>query len=368
MTLKDIFTGQVGKNNMDRKVFSLLTTLIVILALFLAAGFLFPETVSVILNIVWIILMASAAVFFTLGILVIVGMKREAGRVLDLLLEGALTFIDFLEFLKNLWKRFIDLLKEFLLFAAPIFAYIAAFLVYVLLLYIYKTVGKSYDVMIMTIIITAAAIMGFGLLSKPQPDTIIELTWNGQFQKKFKAGFIDGIEVVLFIFFLTMDSTNLFFLPTDLNIPLKAEFKDYDLMLKSFVYDKHVITTIALIVTTVSIEVLRNMIKVFASARKYYLNFSHELENFGGAKRTTMDMLKEAIRKSFNDAKRDLIKFVTFNTVLFAVFLLFPRLKLLTLAVASVTNLGLDLSIRSRLTAKKGSDLISRILQKVFRL
>jgi len=220
----------------------------------------------------------------------------------------------------------------------------------------------------MTVIITAAAILGFGLLSKPQPNTIIELTWKGQFQKKFKAGFIDGIEVVLFVFFLTMDSVNLFFLPADLNIPLKAEFRGYDLMVRSFVYDKHVTTTIALIVTTVSLEVLRNMIKVFASARRYYSNFSHELENFGGTKRNTMDMLKEAIRKSFNDAKSDLIKFVTFNTVLFGVFLLFPRLKLLTLAVASVTNLALDLTIRSRLTAKKGSDLISRILQKAFRL
>ena len=368
MTLKDIFTGQVGKNNMDRKVFQLLTTLIVVLALFLVAGFLFPEAVSVILNVVWIILLASAAVFFTLGILVIIGMKREAGRVLDLLLEGALTFIDFLEFLKNVWKRFVDLLKEFLLFASPIFAYIAAFLVYVLLLYVYKTVGKSHDVTIMTVIITGAAMMGFGLLSKPQAEITIELTWKGQFQKRFKAGFIDGIEVILFIFFLTMDSTDLFFLPTDLNIPLKAEFSGYDLMVRSFVYDEHVITTLALIVTTISLEVLRNIIKIFASARKYYLNFSHELENFMGAKRTTMEMLKEAIRKSFNDAKRDLIKFVTFNTVLFAVFLLFPRLKLLTLAVASVTNLGLDLSIRSRLTARKGNDLIARILQKIFKL
>ena len=368
MTLKDIFTGQVGRNNMDRKVFSLLTTLIVILALFLAAGFLFPEAVSVILNVIWIILIASAAIFFTLGILVIIGMKNEAGRILDMLLEGALTFIDFLEFLKNLWRRFVDLLKEFLLFATPIFAYIAAFLVYVLLLYVYKSVGKTYDVTIMTVAITAVAILGFGFLSKPQPEIVIELTWKGQFQKRFKAGFIDGVEVILFIFFLTMDSTDLFFLPADLNIPLKAEFRDYDLMVRSFVYDKHVITTLALIVTTVSLEVLRNMIKIFASARKYYLNFSHELENFMGTKRTTMGTLKEAIRKSFNDAKRDLIKFVTFNTVLFAVFLIFPRLKLLTLAVASVTNLGLDLSLRSRLTAKKGNDLISRILQKVFKL
>lgn len=368
MTIKDILTGKVGRNNTDRKVFSLLTTLVAILALLLAAGIFFPETVSVILNAIWIILMASAIIFFSLGILVIIGMRQEASRILDLLLEGALSFIDFLEFIKDLWRRFVELLKEFLLFAAPIFAYIAAFLVYTLLLYIYKTVGKSHDVTIMTVIITAASILGFGLLSKPKLDNVIDITWKGQMKKRFKDGFIDGIEVVLFIFFLTMDSTKLFFLPKSLNIPLEAEFKGYDLMVRSFVYNSHLSVTVALIVTTISLEVLRYMIKIFAGARRYYLNYSQDIEREAGEKRGTVEIIKISIRKSFNDAKGDLIKFVTFNTVLFAVFLLFPRLKLLTLAVASVTNLALDLTIRTRLTIRRGSDLISRTLQKAFRL
>lgn len=368
MTLKDLFSGRVGNNNMDRKVFSLLVTFIVVLALFLIAGFFFPETVAVVLNVIWIVLMASAAVFFTLGFLVILGMRQEASRILDMLLEGALTFIDFLEFLKNLWRRFIELLKEFLIFAAPIFAYIAAFIVYVILLVIYKYVGKDNDVTVMTVIITAAAILGFGILSKPQINKAIDITFKGQFNKRFKDGFIDGVEVVLFIFFLTMDSTNIFFLPEDLNVELHAKYKDYDLMVRSFVYNDHLSTTIGLIVTTICLEVVRNIIKLYAGARKYYLNFSHELEVFLGPKKNTIEMLKESIRRSFQDSKNDLIKFVTFNTVLFAVFLIFPRLKLLTLLVASITNLALDLSIRTRLTNKRGSDLISRTLQKIFKL
>ena len=101
-------------------------------------------------------------------------------------------------------------------------------------------------------------------------------------------------------------------------------------------------------------------------ARRYYLDQSRE---FGYEdKHGTLYLIKEAIRQSFNESKNDLIKFVTFNTVLFAVFLLFPRLKILTLAVASATNLILDIAIMSRLTASKGQDLISRSLAKLFKL
>jgi hypothetical protein len=66
--------------------------------------------------------------------------------------------------------------------------------------------------------------------------------------------------------------------------------------------------------------------------------------------------------------KDDVVKFITFSTALFAVFLLFPRLKLFTLALASITGLLLDLVIQERLTALESNDLISRILAKVFKL
>ncbi len=367
MTLKDLFTGNVSKNSMDRKAFSLLTTLVVVVGIFLAAGILFPTTVSVILNIFWIIITASVVVFFVLGILVIFGMRKEASRILDILLEGSLTFIDFLEFLKNVWKRFVEMLKEFLLFAAPIFAYVTDFLIYVLLLYVYKTVGKDHDVTLMTIIISFVAITGFGLLNKPKNEDTMELTWKGQFGNRFRSGLVDGSEVILFVFFLTMDSTHLFFLPNDLNIPLKAEFGSYDLMIRSFVYNNHLKITGVLIIISVCIEVLRNLLRIYAHARRHYAELS-AVNTPEEGKKSTIELLKDSIRKSFNDSKDDLIRFVTFNTVLFAVFLLFPRLKLLTLVVASITNFTLDIFMRSRLTAKKGRDLISRLLGAIFKL
>lgn len=366
MTLKDVLTGKVGSNSMDRKVFSLLATFLVVIGLFIVAGILFPAAVSTILNIFWIVLLTSAVIFFTLGILVIIGMRREAMRILDILLEGSLTFIDFLDFIRAAWQRFVQLVKEFLIFAAPIFAYIFAFMVYALLLIIYKTVGKTYDVTLLTIGITITALVIFGIVSRPTKESLEEPKWSDLFRKRFKAGFIDGFEVVLFIFFLTMDSTKLFFLPADLNVELHARIADYNLMTRSFVYDPQIRITLALIVIVVTIEIIRNIIRIFVLARKYYLQKVQEVtydERYG-----TLALLKESIRHSFNNAKDDLIKFVTFNTVLFAVFLLFPRLKLFTLALTSCTNLLLDLFIRSRLTTPKGNDLISRGIAKIFRL
>jgi hypothetical protein len=365
MSFKEKFLGKFNKNNMDRKIFSLLATLIVIVGLFIAAGILFPTTVSIVLNIIWIVLVTAVIIFFVLGILVILGMRSEAGRVLDAFLEGSLKIIDFLELVRHLWHRFIELLKEFLIFAAPFIAYVIALLVYVLLLIIYKSVGRNYDVTILTIVITSVSLFAFGLISKPTQDSG-ELTWKKQFSKRLKAGFIDGFEVVLFIFFLTMDSTKIFFLPENLNVPLRAQWGSYDLMLRSYVYTDHLRVTLNLILATILIEIVRNILRVFFVARQYYMEYTHSFiteEN-----KSIMEIIKNSIRKSFGDSKDDLTKFITLNTVLFAVFLFFPRLKLMTLLIASCANFIMDLLIRSRLTSKKGSDLISRTLAWVFKL
>ena len=365
MDLNNTFIGKFNKNNMDKRVFSLLATLIILVGLFIAAGILFPTTVSIIWNIIWLVLITFVIIFFVLGFLVIIGMKSEAGRVLDAFLEGSLKLIDFLELVRKLWHKFVQLLKDFLLFAAPFFAYVASLIVYVLLIIIYKSVGRTQDVTILTIILTAGSIVAFGLISKPRKE-VEELVWKKHFAKKFRMGFVDGLEVILFLFFLTMDSTDLFFLPANLNIPLIAEWKGYDLMIRSYVYADHMNITLNLILVSIIIEIVRNMIRIFAVARQYYLEYTHSA--LSEEDRSIMYILKNSIRKSFADAKDDLIKFVSFNTVLFAAFLLFPRLKLLTLAVASITNLIMDLIFRVRLTSKKGTDLISRTLAWIFRL
>jgi len=247
-----------------------------------------------------------------------------------------------------------------------VLAYIVAFIVYILLLILYKTIGKTYDVTLFTVALTFVLIFSVGLLNKPTAKIADLSKWLNKVKVIFKDSFLDAFEIVLFIFFLTMDSTKLLFLPNDLNILLKAEFKGYDLMVRSFVTDNHLMITINIIVGAIMIEIIRNTIKVGAMARRHY---TQDILLFrGSVTPRRAARIKSAIRKSFNDAKDDLIRFITFTTVLFGVFLVFPRLKLLTLAVASVTGLVLDLIVTERLFLNKGNDLISRILSKVFKL
>jgi hypothetical protein len=352
--------------NKNKAFFRLLAFVIALLGLFLALNIIAPTLVSIILNFVGILLLIIVIIFFALGTLVILGMKKEVSKALDIFLEGSLSILDFIQLIKDVWAQFIRTLKEFLIFAAPIFAFILALLLYLLILMLYKWVGREHDVTIMTIILTFILVFVVGVLNRPE-GTIRELvSWGDRFQKSFKSSFVDGTEVVLFLFFLTMDSDKLFFLPKEYNIPLHAEMFGYDLMTRSFVFTDHLDITVVIIVATISMELFRNLLRIFAVARKYYAqHYTSLMDTTGHSK---MNLLKQSIRLSFKELKEDVVKFITFTTVLFFVFMFFPRLKLLTLVVASLASVILDVIIISRLTAERGNDLITRILAKLFNL
>jgi hypothetical protein len=350
----------------NKGLFKLLAYLIVLAGLFISANFLWPETVGAMLNILWIVLLVSVLVFFSIGLMVVFGLRKEANKILDVLLEGSLTFLDLLDFIKLVYRRFIAVLKDFILYATPVLAYVFSFVIYVLIIMLFKGVGASYDVTWLTVIITFVLVFAFGFINKPRNDFPDLSVWKNQFADIFRRSFIDGIEIVLFIFFLTMDSKNLFFLPSYLNIELHAVFGDYNLMTRSFVYNDHLKTTVTLVMTAVFIEIFRNFLKVIVAARN---NYSMFLQHTPLEERPNKSLLiKRAVRRTFSDLKDDLVKFITYTTVLFAVFMLFPRLKILTLVVMSGTNLLLDILMPARLTGSKGTDLISRILIKLFRL
>jgi hypothetical protein len=368
----NLFTSSVdnpAQASTNRKVFKFLSTVVLVLGIFIGAEILFPTAVAVVLNILWVIFLAVVIIFFALGILVIIGMRKEVSHILDVLLEGGLTIIDFIEFLKDLWRQFVQLLKEFSLFVAPILAYVFAFIIYIALMFLYKSVGKEpgSDVTILTIVLTVSLLLVTGFLNKPQDVEQMGLAWSKQFLKNFKGGFIDGFEVILFIFFLTMDSTNLFFFSNypQLNVPLHATFFGFDLMVRSIDFANHFRFTTNLIEVAIVIEIIRNIMRIVVAAKKYY---SLELTGYvEGQKVGRITALKNSIRKSFQSTKNDVMKFITYTTVLFSVFILFPKLKLLTLAVASLTNLLLDLIILKRLSSRGGTDLISRVLGTIFR-
>jgi hypothetical protein len=347
--------------------FKALAIIVGIICFLIILNLLFPHFVSILLNIFWLLLVAIIIVFFTLGILVLVGMRRHVGKILDVFLESSLTLVDVRDLIKEFIRDFIRTLKAFLIYLAPVMAYVAAILVYIAIIVLYKSVGRSYDVITLTILLTFSAVFIVGLLNRPQLIEITIISWQAKLKKSFKGAFIDALEVVLFVFFLTMDSTHLFFLPATLNVPLRAEMFGVDLMQRSIIiYRSNVTGTVNLIGLAILIEIIRNVLRIVAVAKMYYRQNidSIPLED----DRAKSDLLKKSIRKGFSELKDEIIKFIAFTTVLFAVFMGFPRLKLLALVSGSLAALILDIFIPSRLTQAKGTDLVSRIIAKIFRL
>lgn len=344
---------------MNKKIFFFLGLLVAVGGLLSYLSVFFPLLFTVIINFFWIMMLISVSVFLILGFLVIIGLKDEVSSFLDVVLEGSLSIIDAIELIKKLYVRFIEVLKEFIYFITPILAVWAALLVYFLIIYLYKSVGKSHDVTILTIGLTMFMVAAVGMMNKPVVG--IDLTtWASLVKKRFKDFFADAFELVVFLFFLTMDIPNLFFLPEDLRIQLKAGIGDYDLMLRGVNVSHQLTATIFLITVGISLEILRNIIKIVAVGLDIYRN-TPKTESKGSH-------IKGAIRLSFSSSKDDILKFIAFTTTLILVFLLFPRLKLFAMVIASFMGLIMDFAIPHRLQVREGRDLISRLLSKIFKL
>jgi len=188
--------------------------------------------------------------------------------------------------------------------------------------------------------------LAIGLLNRASRKRVDTGTWFSAFNKKFQSVFADAMEVAVFVLFLTMDSTALFFLPSSLNIPLRAELFGFDLMVRGWDFSHGVQFTLTIVMITVVNQ---------------YIGSTNE-------KLSTGDQIKHAIRQSFEANKDDVVKFITYFTILIFVFLAFPKLKLLSMATASAVGLLLDFMYRDRMSVKRGEDLISRIITKVFKV
>ncbi len=343
----------------QNKMFKPLTSIVITGALLTAVGILYPKIFMVLINFFWIMMLIIVAVFLILGVLVLVGMKDEVGQFLEVLLEGSLTILDAFNFIKRIYQKFIQVLKDFIYLITPIIAVWLSLIIYIALLILYKSVGMSGDVTILTIILTVTMVVAVGVLNQNKKMANDE-SWSTMVRARFKTYFADSFEVVIFIFFLTMDQTNLFFLPDKLNVPLQANIGSYDLMLRGTNYSEQLLVTIYLVTISIFLEILRNVIRILAIAVGYYKEFPKE--------DSRIINIKESLRLSFADSKDDLLRFITFTTFLVLVFLLFPRLKLFAMFIATATGIVLDLLLKDRLTHKKENDLISRILNKIFKV
>jgi len=345
----------------NQKLFRIVAFIVFVILLLGVLGIFSSSLFFKILNFIWIFFMICAIIFIFLGIMVIFGLRKEAERILDFLLEGSLTIVDFVEFLRKIWRKFLSLLKDFLTYFIPFTAVLITIVIYFVLIYLFKYVGKTYDITYLAIGLTIVLITAVNFIpSQTEGDELV--TWSKMVSNSFKSVLRDSMELMIFVFFLTMDSTNLFFIPESLNVPLHSAIGSYDLMKRGIVFKDHTDVTLTLVIATIGLEVFRYFLKLARQAIIFYEKSAME----PSINRSLL--IKDSIRLSFSNSKREVLKFITFTTFLISVFLLFPRLKTLLMVVTSVNLLILDLIKPDRLVIKSSSDLISRILGKIFRL
>jgi hypothetical protein len=328
----------------------------------------YPSATRIVFNVMWFTALSVAIIFIAMGIMAILGMKKEVAKLMEIFMEGSFSVMDLIDFIKQVVRLFMEKVKEALLNLAPLFSYILAISLYLGTLYLYKLVGKSYDVTALTIVISISGVALLSFLNLPNRGDLTKTGWRYEFGRRVGKAFINSFEVVLFVFFLTMDSTRLIYVPPDLNVPLHANVLGYDLMERGFKLNDAK-TTLIIIAVAIVTEVIRNLLKIAYSSRKYYVNWLESEPQNNSTERQKYQNVKKAIRLTFADFKDDLVRFVSFTTVLIIVFITFPRLKLMSMAIASLTLLMFDLVFPARLSVRsRNRDLISVILEKTLRI
>lgn len=304
-------------------------------------------------------LIILTALFIFLSILVFIGLRDQAVEIIKRLIDGSLTSIDIYESLKKFSKKLVRKLKKMLKNLAPLYAFIICLYLYFFLIFLFKYVGTLFDVTIFTVVLTFTLVLVSAFLTKPGNKKNFD-----SFRDNFVANFTDFFEITLFIFFLTIDSENLFFLPEALNTELVAQIGDFDLMVRGInIYDNFN-TTLNIILFIFIIEIIRNSLGFYILAKKYARTLE-KMDHQGEE-----SILKLSIKQSLHRNIDDIIKFITYLTFVVFVFLFFPRLKLLAMAVTSVGSLVADFIFTERLTAttEKKQDLLGKVLTRIFRL
>jgi hypothetical protein len=357
----------------DPTRYSRFITAIVILFLLLiiiagVLAFTSPSSFWALVNGFWILIFGIVLAFLVLGVLIMVGLKNQVKQILDIFVEGTLTIVDVINFIKLAINFVGEVIKQAIYLLIPVISYLLGAAIYYGLMFSYKWVAKSYDVLGFTIFLAALLVILTGFLNARSKDEgSTELTWGRKIQLRFKDFFGDALEVVLFIFFFTIDSTNLFFLPKDLNVEVHAQFQDYNFMVRGWTVDAQLKNTLNLVMAAVGLEIVRFIMRIVAAGFAFY----KEVNEYVGESNDQMsgaDQVKWSLRQSFQVHSDDVLRFITYTTFIVAVFLAFPRLKLLAMAVASLTALILDLAMHDRLVIKRGKDLFSKLITLLFKV
>jgi hypothetical protein len=332
----------------------------------------YPDVISLISRAVVAIIIVIFVVFIVLGVLVVIGLREQARSLLSLLFEGGVRYINFAQTLSEIWETIIKIAQEFILLISPFLAVFLAAIFYYIVMFSFRAVGANTDITIFTIIMTivlGTVTMGLGQIKIS--DTEDPKSFKTQFSLRFSRVFIDSIEIVVLLVFLTIDAERLFFLPPSLQTPLKAELFGIDFMARG-ISGAGFNATLRIAGAAVFVEVIRKVYRLVMSIYIRYKEMRIAVETDGrefSSQGEAFDTLRKAARIAFKDNLDDFMKFLGFTTILVVAFFFFPRLKLLSLLFFNITNLAWDLIIPSRATRKaRSEDLLSRTIAKVFKL
>lgn len=350
----------VVQNRFLRSTFSLI--LILALALVMV-GIIAPKYLSALINIFLVIFTGFFVLFIILGVAVLVGAKKRVSEVLSGLFEGSLKIIDFVELVKTLIDELVLLAGEIILFCVPILTIALSFLLYYLLLIIFRIGGTYINAGILIILLTFFAVSLLNALNST-PAKKEKKTFSDKFKNKFRRYFVDYVEITIGIFFLTMDIPNHFMLPRNYWGEISAEFSGIDLMARGFSMQNGLKVGLSLAGVALFSETMRRIYKILMTASRIYKIKRIEFENL-----SRFAVMKIALRNGFSENLDDLIKYFGYNTVLLLAFMFFPRLKLLSMITFSITNLIWDITWPKRIFVDKESeDLLSRLIVRTFKL
>jgi hypothetical protein len=323
------------------------------------------------LNILGIFVLVVLVIFLLLGVFVIVGLRKEVKQIISLIFEGSVKYIDLVHALRSLWGSFIKIIQEIIIIISPLIAIFLAIVIYYAVMFLFHLVARNSDIAIFTVFITIVLACVNAILGISRSKEIDEKSFKGRLSLSFGRTFVDSIEVVTMVLFLTLDMKNPFFLPKYLHTPISAKMFGLDLMQRSITAD-NMKATLIIAGTAVMIEIFRKIYRIVAAAALRYKELRSRIptDNLDATgPNSPFSILQQAIRMSFKDNLDDLTKFIGFTTILIIAFFFFPRLKLVSLIFYNATNLIWDIMYPQRTILKaKYDDLVSRILAKVFKL
>jgi len=307
---------------------------------------------------------ALLGIFLVLGVAVIIGMRSEVSTIINNIFSGTIKLIELVEFLTKIWERFLQLLKEALLFVSPALAALTGLFGYVTLLALYKYIGVRASVTLLTVVLTVFLALVPLIIWPPkeqeQPISSLPGSFWDVWRSKMSLYLLNAYELMLFAFFLTLDWEKPFFLPSSLWGDIKANLGSLDLMVRGFNYHDAFIFTLWLAGLAVLLEVFRQLLKVVLRAVRM------QSTSRTASTASRLESFRECLKISFNDNLDDLVRFVGYTTLVIAVFFLFPRLKLLSLVVFSATTLLWDAFHPHRFfVERKNKDMLSLAAEKI---